>query len=136
MPEGITYLGYSFIGGTKIKSIKIPSTVMSCGVSNSMGYGALSYVTQLEEITFADGMEYVPGNICWNFAENTSLKKIVIPESVTEIGENAFRNCAGIEEITFGKNIRRINRNAFRECSGLKKIVFQENEKKLKLMES
>lgn len=133
LPEGITYLGYSFIGGTKIKSIKIPSTVTSCGVSNSMGYGALSYVTQLEEITFADGMEYVPGNICWNFAENTSLKKIVIPESVTEIGENAFRNCAGIEEITFGKNIRRINRNAFRECSGLKKIVFQENEKEIEV---
>lgn len=133
LPEGITYLGYSFIGGTKVKSIKIPSTVTSCGVSNSMGYGALNSVAQLEEITFADGMEYIPGNICWNFVENTSLKKIVIPESVTEIGENAFRNCAGIEEITFGKNIRRINRNAFRECNGLKKIVFQENEKEIEV---
>ena len=133
LPEGITYLGYSFIGGTKVKSIKIPSTVTSCGVSNSMGYGALNSVTQLEAITFADETEYIPGNICWNFVENTSLKKIVIPESVTEIGENAFRNCAGIEEITFGKNIRRINRNAFRECNGLKKIVFQENEKEIEV---
>lgn len=49
------------------------------------------------EVIFAEGTKYIPGNICWNRVESTLLKRIVIPESVKEIGERAFQNCLNRE---------------------------------------
>ena len=56
----------------------------------------LTYVIQHFFAHFADGMEYIPAYICWNRDENISLKKVIIPESVTEIGERAFDGCKNI----------------------------------------
>lgn len=47
----------------------------------------------------------------------------VIPDSVTEIAENAFANCSGLTEITIPDNVSVIGKDAFRECRRLRSVV-------------
>lgn len=44
---------------------------------------------------------------------------LTICESVTEIGENAFKDCARIEELKLSNNLKSISNGAFYGCSGL-----------------
>ena len=126
LPEGLEQLGCAFIRGTMIKSLTIPSTVKEAG--GYAGGGATNGATALEEVIFADGMERIPEWVC-SSTGNDTLKKISIPESVTEIGASAFLNLTGLKSITFGKEIESIQVSAFQGCSGLEKIEFQKNDR-------
>lgn len=67
------------------------------------------------------------------FYNNNSLRKVTLPESVTEICDYAFDNCIALEEISFSSRIERIGFNAFSDCERLKEIKLPAS---LKLMES
>lgn len=83
------------------------------------------------------------------FKDNTNIKKLIIPSSVTQIGERAFLNCTALEEVYFVSINHRedgagnvINENvdwadlsimlesAFEGCTNLKKVDFS-NVKKI-----
>ena len=49
--------------------------------------------------------------------------KVVIPDSVTEIGECAFRCCRSLKEITIPDSVTEIGKYAFRNCKSLEKIT-------------
>lgn len=42
---------------------------------------------------------------------------------LTEIADNAFKNCTKLKKITIGKNIKRIGKNAFYKAKNLKRIT-------------
>ncbi len=54
------------------------------------------------------------------------VKKIILPESVTEIGKEAFANSSGIE-IVVGGALSSIGERAFFGCDGLKSVRFSES---------
>lgn len=54
---------------------------------------------------------------------NGSAKRVDIPGSVTEIGEDAFAENEEIEEVYIGRGVQIINSAAFNECSNLRKVV-------------
>ena len=58
------------------------------------------------------------------------LQSIVIPDTITEIGEGSFEGCTALKSITIGKNVTTIGKNAFKNCKNLKKITVK--SKKLK----
>lgn len=82
------------------------------------------------------------------FKDNLNIKKLIIPSSVTEIGERAFLNCTALEEVYFVSTNHRedkegnVNENvdwadlsimlesAFEGCINLKKVDFS-NVKKI-----
>lgn len=51
---------------------------------------------------------------------NTKITKVILPESVTSIGEEAFENCALLTEIELPESITYIGKNAFKN-SGIYK---------------
>ena len=66
--------------------------------------------------------------------KNKNLKKINVPNTieidkktytVTEIGNNAFKNCSKATQATIGKNVKKIGSNAFAGCKKLKKVIFK-----------
>lgn len=61
----------------------------------------------------------------WSGFGNTGVKKIVIPETVKKIDDEAFLNNFFVEEIVFdGKSqLKEIGYGAFRDCRSLKSIV-------------
>ena len=91
LPEGLEKIGYRFIEGTGITSLTVPSTVTASG---SYGWdGATAGTMELQEIIFTEGTKTIPDYICSNSSENYTLKRAVIPSSVTTIGNNSFTNC-------------------------------------------
>ena len=52
------------------------------------------------------------------------LKSVTIPESVTKIGDLAFYNCGKLSEIVLPSSITSIGNNAFDACQGLKSVIF------------
>lgn len=52
------------------------------------------------------------------------LTNIVIPNSVTSIGNGAFSNCYRLENITIGKNVKNIGAEAFSDCVNLRQIYY------------
>ena len=55
--------------------------------------------------------------------ENTEIKDLVIPNSVTSIGSSAFYGCSGLTSITIPNSVTSIGNYAFRYCTGLTSIT-------------
>ena len=57
----------------------------------------------------------------------SALRKINIPDGVTEIVNSSFSGCTALEEIVVGKNVTKIGSSAFSHCISLEKVVLPDN---------
>ncbi len=55
---------------------------------------------------------------------NMGVKKLVVAEGVTYLGDSLMRNCTTLEEVTLPASLTFIDGNAFRSCTSLKKVTF------------
>ena len=55
------------------------------------------------------------------------MTDIVIPDSVTSIGDNAFAYCESLTDIVIPDSVTSIGDNAFRHCSSLSSVVIPES---------
>ena len=58
-----------------------------------------------------------------------SLERIIIPESVTEIGYYAFKHCVSLKEIIIPDSVTRIENGTFEDCTSLQKVVIPDGVK-------
>ncbi len=85
-------------------------------------------LSKLEIPSHIDGMTVVAigeeafRSLEWN--GNLALREIVISDSVTKIGEEAFAGCVTIEKVTVGTGLDEIGEGAFENCNELKQVVF------------
>ena len=79
----------------------IPETVTYEGVTYT--------VTEIDDFAFCDF--------------NSMLRKVVIPNTVTKIGEGAFTPCKELESLTIGDGVLLIDQRAFEDCSSLVSVV-------------
>ena len=56
------------------------------------------------------------------FEHCTSLRTIILPDSVQEIGNYSFAYDSNLNSVTLGKNLKRIGASSFMECTSLKSI--------------
>lgn len=56
---------------------------------------------------------------------SSQITSIVLPDTITEIPDNAFANCAHLESITVGKNVTKIGESAFENCVALQTLTFE-----------
>ena len=59
------------------------------------------------------------------------LNRITIPDSVHEIGEGAFCNCALLDEVEIPDSVVKIDDCAFRGCINLEKVIVPDTVKEL-----
>jgi hypothetical protein len=59
-------------------------------------------------------------------AEESVLKTVVIPDSVTTISASCFSNCQKLESVKFGAGLKTIHERAFSNCSSLVRIELPE----------
>ncbi|MBO5295831.1 MAG: leucine-rich repeat domain-containing protein [Clostridia bacterium] len=76
----------------------------------------------LKNITLPDGITSIGEDA---FRDCDSLTSIIIPPSVTSIGDGAFYDCNSLRSITFGENsqLTSIGTAAFRDCRSLTSIT-------------
>ena len=143
-----------FKGCRKLKTIELSSTVADiskvfdlCGSitevklptdesGNQLGYfkadGSVIYSKDGTEITYIlgdvpetfeikEGVTTLKSGV---FAGKATLKKVIIPVSVTVVEEKAFYDCLGLETVQFAENsaLDTIGASAFRNCISLKSI--------------
>ncbi|CDB25407.1 ig-like domain-containing surface protein [Firmicutes bacterium CAG:552] len=90
---------------SKITDITLPGTIKYIGDSAFCG------ATELKSVTFsANGLLRVGVGA---FSECRKLEKIVLPDSVEEIGDRAFIGCESLAEIIMGSAVKDIGENAF-----------------------
>ena len=117
IPEGVRELGASIIADTCIEKIKIPSTVT---IADRDNVGTLYGDDVLTEVEFAEGMTRIPQYMC---SGANTVKKIVIPSTVTSIGDNAFDRCTSLTNITIPDSVTSIESNVFKFCESLTSII-------------
>lgn len=79
-----------------------------------------AYADQIKKIVVAEGVTAVgEGAFYWCSA----AEEVVLPESVTAIGDWAFGHCQALKSIVLPKNLEAIGANAFRDCIALSEIV-------------
>jgi hypothetical protein len=96
LPESLTSIGYYLIRGTSISSITIPKNVKSCDYyhgTSSYFEGPLSGCKTLKTVIFEDGMKAIPAYVMASLYNKSYVETVIIPSSVTSIGNYAFYNC-------------------------------------------
>ncbi|MEA4935829.1 MAG: leucine-rich repeat domain-containing protein [Paludibacter sp.] len=81
------------------------------------------YKSALQEITFNDPQGKLPNEICYNLAY---LKKVVIKDGITEIGDNAFKSCGMLNSVKLPSTLTKIGYNAFWGCNELTELTIPE----------
>ena len=70
-------------------------------------------------------------NYYFSFKDCTSLKGIVIPQTLTQIYDSTFSGCTALENVTIPSSITEIGSYAFTNCKSLKKIELPSSVKKI-----
>ncbi len=101
LPDNLISMGgLVFDGCTRLKEILIPRYVTTMyGYLYVGGWKDISSLkgSGIERVVFESGITSIPYHACW---QNTSLKEVVIPNSVTSIKDGAFEGCTG--EVIYG----------------------------------
>ena len=129
IPENVTSIGYYAFANTGIKEITIPNSVTSISDDAFQGITNVIYFGKATGAPWgAKGVNAYMEN-GWVFDDVTKTKllsvpsdlegEVVIPETVTQIGNGAFQNCSSITSVTLPDGITSIGANAFAGCSKL-----------------
>lgn len=86
------------------------------------------YLGDSEEVTIPDVVTKIGHNA---FKDNKTITKVNLPDTVTEIGENAFYQCKNLVEVNNVRNIIEIGKTAFYYCNSLEKLRFSNNLKSI-----
>ena len=80
--------------------------------------------SDVKKVVIEDGVTSI-GNSAFDSCRN--LTSVTIPDSVTSIGKDAFEACNSLSSITLSNNITSIGDAAFYDCSNLKSITIPDS---------
>ncbi len=132
IPEGVTEIGEeAFFNCRKLTSVSLPSTLTSIGSSAFCDCSSLEgfYGNGNSYYKIADGGRALlvdGGETLYAYAIGNAETSYEIPEGVTSIGNNAFRNCSSLTSITILEGVTSIGDNAFESCGSLTTITIPE----------
>ena len=93
--------------------------VKDSGISNSpFTEPTAKYITIKDGVTSIGSYAFDSAGYCDN-----NITKVIIPNSVTSIGEFAFYGCSNLETINIPDNVTSIGKSAFSGCSNLASIT-------------
>lgn len=120
LPAQLKQLGsYVFSGCSGVMKITVPATLTSA--QNAFAGSSI------ETVTMADGFTTVPDNAAYYLGCAQTVKCVIMPDTVTTIGEHAFTDCINLQTVELSESLTHIGRFAFQGCSALAEIDFPES---------
>ena len=118
---------YAFSGCSGLTSVTIGNSVTSIGVDAFFGCTGLTSIYYTGDIVGWCSIKGLDNLMSSSRTLYIGGKKVegdfIIPDSVTSIGNSAFRNCSGLTSITIPDSVTSIGYYAFRGCSGLTSVT-------------
>ena len=133
IPDSVTSIGQNaFDGCSGLTSITIPDSVTSIEHEAFRECRSLNavYITDLAawcRISF--DVDYA-NPLCYArklYLNGKLVTDLVIPDSVTSIGDSAFRNCSSLTSVTIPDSVTSIEMGAFFGCSSLTSITIPDS---------
>ena len=126
IPNSVTSIGdYAFSYCTDMTSVTIPNSVTTIGeyaFCSCIGLTSV-HITDIAawcKISFGSNpLE----NACHLFLNGEEIKDLVIPNSVTAIGDHAFNFCTGLTSVTIPNSVTTIEAYAFSYSTGLTSVI-------------
>ncbi len=131
LPDGIKKMGSNtFNGATALKTVTLPSV-------SELGNYTFNGAKALEEVTFGANATTIGTATFASYAfdystytnayiEIPSLKKVTMPNAISEIPLNTFYWCSGLTSINLG-GATHIGEYAFANCTSLAEVIGLEN---------
>ncbi len=145
IPDSVTSIGdYAFYRCSSLQSVIIPDSVTSIGDSAFEHCSSLHSVTIPESVTIFKGnpFTYCPARVI-NHSNHFTIfegnlytsdrrelisylskgENFIIPDSVTSIGNGAFRGCSSLHSVIIPVSVTSIGNWAFSDCSSLQSVT-------------
>ena len=124
---------FAFFGCASLESFSVPSENAALFSSGGALYSRLGDLVAVPaatkgEFTVADGTY---GIAPCAFVSCRNITKIVLPETVEEIGDYAFDGCSALTALTLPDGVTAIGEYAFSFCSSLEKLAVPTNVAKI-----
>lgn len=127
IPESVTSIGkYAFHFCLRLLNATIPKNVKSIGVGAFAGEARMSDIQVSEDnkyFTSENGILYDKKKKVLIQCPRAKSGEIKIPESVTNIGEEAFEYCQNVTSIIIPESVTNIGRVAFESCENLTSVI-------------
>ena len=142
IPNSVTSIGNGAFLACSLTSVTIPNSVTSigklafygCSALDSVVWNAKNYTnfskkenapfydsrSQIKSFTFGEAVEHIPAYLCTGM---NMLTSITIPNSVTNIGNETFRDCSSLSSITIPNSVTSIGKGTFEGCAQLEKLT-------------
>ncbi len=120
--------GNAFRDCSRLTSVTIGNSVKSIGRNAFSGCSGLTSVHISDivawcNIDFIDNTSNPLYNAHHLYLDGEEVKDLVIPNSVTNIGEAGFVGCSGLTSVTIPNSVTSIGWGAFKGCSGLTSVT-------------
>lgn len=87
---------------------------------NRWDHSLILYTGKADKVTIPDHVNKIVGGAF----EKSKIKHVVIPDSVTEIGAEAFYDCRHLQEVRLPQAVEKMGTSVFAGCSKLKSVQF------------
>ena len=128
IPNSVTCIGSdAFSGCSGLTEVIIPNSVTSIGstaFSDCSGLTEINVESDNTKYASQDGVLFNKDKttiICYPAGKTDP--EYTIPNSVTSIGDHAFRGCSGLTSVTIPNSVTSIGYGTFYNCSGLTEIT-------------
>lgn len=140
LPEGLTVINQRAFYNCNLTNITIPSTVSSIGNKAFQGNATTSVTwlpvncsigsddsapfystsSKITSFTFGDSVQTIPAYLCKHMSR---LETIIIPATVTSIGQCAFQYCSSLKAFEFPQGIKTVATSVLEGCTALQSVI-------------
>ena len=130
IPNSVTIIGNeAFSNCSGLKKVIVKDIAAWCGIQfGDSGSNPLSYAHHLYSDEDTEITNLIIPNSVTSIGDDAfygckGLTSVTIPNSVTSIGDGAFYSCKGLTSVTIGNSVTSIGHEAFSNCSGLTSVT-------------